>query len=263
MADGRAAALLARHRHALGVRALPRDRRLDALLPPRQAHRLARARPLARPVRRKPPPGRDHQDRLGLCPPAPARSRLALAAASQRRPSPRGAPRRTARPPAPGRATCAATPASPPPPPARTWQARQRRHRRRCPRARLLPLGCCRGRLNRDTAACSGGRRATRCRHARLSYGQPDKVTPVPRQRTPATQAGQWGGQPPHRQTDARDRRRRARRPPEQSSLPVSDWGMRRVPLTRSVPYQLSGSSVSTAGSVRRAMPPTSSSRWE
>src|SRR5207253_1116125 len=49
---------------------------------------------------------------------------------------------------------------------------------------------------------CSGGRRATRCRHARLSYGQPDKATPVPRQRTPATQPGQWGSQPPHHQTD-------------------------------------------------------------
>jgi hypothetical protein len=80
----------------------------------------------------------------------------------------------------------------------------------------VLPLGRRRGRVAQSTAACSGGRRATRCRHARLSYGQPDKATPVPRRRTPATQAGQWGSQPPHRQTDRSDRRRSARRPPEQ-----------------------------------------------
>src|SRR2546422_4402889 len=30
-------------------------------------------------------------------------------------------------------------------------------------------------------------------------------VTPALRQRTPATQPGQWGNQPPHRQTDASD----------------------------------------------------------
>ena len=50
----------------------------------------------------------------------------------------------------------------------------------------------------RPTAACSGGRRANCCRHARLNYGQPAPATPVPRQRTPATQPGQWGTQPPH-----------------------------------------------------------------
>src|SRR5438552_919727 len=32
--------------------------------------------------------------------------------------------------------------------------------------------------------------------------GSRTRATPVPRRRTPATQAGQWGSQPPHRQTD-------------------------------------------------------------
>ena len=54
------------------------------------------------------------------------------------------------------------------------------------------------------TAACSGGRRADCCRHARSIYGQPATATPVPRQRTPATQPGQWGNQPPHHQTDSK-----------------------------------------------------------
>lgn len=52
--------------------------------------------------------------------------------------------------------------------------------------------------------------------YARLNYGQPPPATPVPRQRTPATQPGQWGTQPPHHQTDRKRRRRSARRPPEQ-----------------------------------------------
>lgn len=41
----------------------------------------------ARPVRRRPPPGRDHEDRLGLCPPASGRSRLTRPAAPERRPA--------------------------------------------------------------------------------------------------------------------------------------------------------------------------------
>ena len=134
---------------------------------PAPARGLARARPLARPVRREPPPGRDHQDRLRLRPPAARRGRLALPARAADRRHPRetasrASPTTSSRSPgAPSTASTASSNASAP------RQTRQRHHRRRRPRTRLLPLGRRRGRLTPPTAACSGGRRAERCRHAR------------------------------------------------------------------------------------------------
>ncbi len=77
-ADRRPAGLLPRHRHSDRVRALARDRRLRPLPTAHATRLLARARPLARPVRREPPPGRDHQDRPRLRTPPPSRGRPAL-----------------------------------------------------------------------------------------------------------------------------------------------------------------------------------------
>src|SRR2546428_10683432 len=69
--------------------------------------------------------------------------------------------------------------------------------------------------------------------------GNPHTATPVPRQRTPATQAGQWGSQPPHHQTDreatvvaAPDAH------PNSYPPPVNDWAIPPGPLTSRRPYQ-------------------------
>ena len=83
---GRPAAVPARHRHAVGGRALRRDRRLRPLRQRRPARELRRARPLRALKRRATPPRVDHQDRLAPRPAATRRGRLAL---------PRPAPPRT------------------------------------------------------------------------------------------------------------------------------------------------------------------------
>src|SRR5206468_1688038 len=114
VADRRAAALLPRHRHVDRARALPRDRRLRALREPTQAQLLARPRARSRPIRREPPPGRDHQDRLELRAPAARRGRLALPARAANRDNGRQPPTRTAGARAPDRL---ARPAPAPPPP--------------------------------------------------------------------------------------------------------------------------------------------------
>lgn len=126
---------------------LPRGRRLDTLRPAGQARLLARARPLPRPIGRKPPPGRDHQDRLRLRPAAAGRGRLALPAPAERRPRVGRASGRPTRPRPPDRAACAT--AAPPPPPAAApaRQTGQGHDRRRRARTRLLLLGRRRGRL--------------------------------------------------------------------------------------------------------------------
>src|SRR5206468_10685222 len=51
----------------------------------------------------------------------------------------------------------------------------------------------------------SGGRRAGAAGTRDPAMGSRPAATPAIRRRTPATQPGQWGNQPPHRQTDARD----------------------------------------------------------
>jgi transposase len=76
----------------------------------------------------KPPPRRDHQDRLRLRATAAGRSRLALPAAAERRPRPRRPARRPARPRARDRPAGAAAPAPALPAPPRTRQAGQRHH---------------------------------------------------------------------------------------------------------------------------------------
>ena len=143
----------------------------------RAARGLARAGALARPVRREldararsPRPARARPPaagRVGLALPAPATASARRCANRQRRPARSRPADRLARP---------AAPAPRPPPPARPRQAPQRRHRRRRPRARLLPLGRRHRRLTRADSPTAGraGRRATRCRHARCSYEQPD-----------------------------------------------------------------------------------------
>src|SRR2546428_782561 len=94
VADRRQAALLPRHRHALGARPLPRGRRLAALRPPGPARLLARARAVARAVGREQGAGLDHEDRLLVRTAAARRGGLALPArASDRRhtcPTPAG-----------------------------------------------------------------------------------------------------------------------------------------------------------------------------
>ena len=129
--------------------------------------------PSARPVRREPPPRRDHQDRLRLRPPAAGRGRLALPAPAADRRHRRQPPAGPARPRAPDRLARPAPPLPPLQPPARTRQTRQRHHRRRRPRARLLPLGRRRGRLTPDHSRLLGRAPGPRCRHARSIYGQP------------------------------------------------------------------------------------------
>ena len=112
-ADGRPAALPARHRHALGGRALRRDRRLRALRARRAADELPRPgalRDSSSGEQRR--PGRDHQVRLAARPPAAGRGRLAL-------------------PPSPGQGRRAQPPPGRPAPGviAISWKAQQRLHR--------------------------------------------------------------------------------------------------------------------------------------
>ena len=74
----RPVALPARHRHALGRRAVRRDRRLRRASPAGAADELPRPGPVRAELRREAPPGPDHQDRLPPRPPAARRGRLAL-----------------------------------------------------------------------------------------------------------------------------------------------------------------------------------------
>jgi transposase len=76
-------------------------------------------------------------------------------------------PRRTTRRSAPDRHARTPATAPPQPPPAQPRQTRKRRHDRRRTRARLFPLGGRPRVTTNHTDRCSGGRRATRYRHAR------------------------------------------------------------------------------------------------
>ncbi len=147
LADGRQAALLPRHRDALGARPASRGRRLRPLPPPRPARSLARLVPSLHQSGRERDARLDHQDRLRLRPPHPGRGRLALPARTADRRQPPRPPGRPARPRPPDRLACTASPLPSPPAPPRTRQARQRRCRRRRTRAGLLPLGGSRDRL--------------------------------------------------------------------------------------------------------------------
>ncbi len=162
--------------------------------------------PSARPVRGEPPPGRDHQDRLRLRPPAPGRGRLALPRPARSRCRARRTPRRAARPRDPDRPPRPATPSPPRPTPPRTRQTRQRQNRRRRPRTRLLPLGRRRGRLTPAHSRLFGRAPGQTLPGTRdTSMGNPDRPRPFLESARPATQPGQWGSQPPHHQTDASD----------------------------------------------------------
>src|SRR2546422_1047480 len=221
VADGRAAALLPRHRHPDRAGALPRDRRLPPLPAARPARGLAWARALAQPVRCERDARADHQDRLQHRAQAAGRGCPALPAPTQRRCRTRPTTRRPAGRGAAGRAACPAPPAPALPSAPRARQARQHNHRRRAALARLIPLGPRRRVTANTLRRCLGGRRAERCRHARMIYGQPNRATPASRQRTPATQQGPGVANPriirlTHGTSPPRPTPTRAARPPRQ-----------------------------------------------
>jgi transposase len=125
-----------------------------------------------------------------------------------------------------------------PAPPPRPRQAAQRGHGRGRARARLLPLGRCpwRPRPSRAAPARAGaGPDAAGTRDG--TTGSLLRPRPLLDSASPATQAGQWGSQSPHRQTDCSDvvAAPGAR---SSSSSPVTDWAMRPGPLTTRPPYQ-------------------------
>src|SRR5439155_11526322 len=136
------APLPARHRHALGGRALRRGRRLRSLRSPRAADELPRARPLREHLRPDTPARRDHQIRLPPRTPAPGRGRLALPPPATHRHDAPTAPARPARP--DDRDLLESTAAPPPalaPTRQRTRQAQDDRRGRCRPPPRRLLLG--------------------------------------------------------------------------------------------------------------------------
>src|SRR5215203_668574 len=142
VADRRTAEGVPRDRHVDGVLAASRARRrLDALCAGDVAVVLARADPVAEPVRRVLPSGPDHQDRLDPRPPATRRVGLALQPPAAPGRDAGQPPGRAARPRTRDRKPRPATTAQAQPHDARPRQAAQRHRRRLRARAVLLPLG--------------------------------------------------------------------------------------------------------------------------
>ena len=176
-ADDRAAALLPGPGHALGRRAVRRDRRLAAL-PAQATRRVSRDRPQRAHLRPKAPPGLDHQGRLSPRAPAAGRSRPPLPPPTRRRrrtwpaASTARTPGRSRSPGAPNAACtsagacCASSAASPPassrsPAPASSPRSAGRPPPWTEPRRQPRAIRCCRG-ARENHRASDSSRRAVR-----------------------------------------------------------------------------------------------------
>src|SRR5450631_2172882 len=224
LAAGPPAARVPRPGHALGADRGARGRRLRAVRSRGAARIVARAGALPPAVRGVRRARVDHQDRLQVRPADPGRGRLALRPSAEDRPDPRRAPGRAARPRPADRLTRPTPPLPDPPPDARTQEARQRDHRRMRARARVLPVGRCHRSITpADSPLPLGwggaGPRSPLAR-AELLWAALTRPRPFLDTRSPATQPGTWGSQPPHmRLTDVENF---ARRLPTRAHLPTN-----------------------------------------